>query len=50
MSTPRPLVAGNWKMNGLRASLQELAAIQKGYTPELRAKVDLLVCPPATLL
>lgn len=52
MSTlsPRPLVAGNWKMNGLRASVAELGKIQEGYTPELKAKVDLLVCPPATLL
>jgi len=52
MSTlsPRPLVAGNWKMNGLRSSAKELAGIQQGYTAELKAKVDLLVCPPATLL
>jgi triosephosphate isomerase len=27
---PRPLVAGNWKMNGLKASLPELAAIRDG--------------------
>jgi triosephosphate isomerase len=47
---PRPLVAGNWKMNGLRPSLAVLRDIRAGYTPGLRAKVDLLVCPPATLL
>lgn len=47
---PRPLVAGNWKMNGLRSALKELAAMGEGYDPALRAKVDLLVCPPATLL
>ena len=47
---PRPLVAGNWKMNGLKASAATLAAITHGYDLPLQAKVDLLVCPPATLL
>jgi triosephosphate isomerase len=45
----RPLVAGNWKMNGLKASQGELARIIAG-APGLAAKTDLLVCPPATLL
>jgi triosephosphate isomerase len=47
---PRPLVAGNWKMNGLRAARGVLRDIAAGYTPGLRAKADLLVCPPATLV
>jgi triosephosphate isomerase (TIM) len=47
---PRPLVAGNWKMNGLRGETEVLRQIQAGYTPGLRARVDLLVCPPATLI
>jgi triosephosphate isomerase (TIM) len=47
---PRPLVAGNWKMHGLKSSVQVLNEIAEGYTPELKAKVDLLVCPPATLI
>jgi triosephosphate isomerase (TIM) len=47
---PRPLVAGNWKMHGLKSSVQVLNEIAEGYTPELKAKVDLLVCPPATLM
>jgi triosephosphate isomerase (TIM) len=46
---PRPLVAGNWKMNGRVASTKVLGEIRDGYTPGLRARVDLLVCPPATL-
>src|SRR2546421_8812615 len=45
----RPLVAGNWKMNGLRASAAELGKIVERSEP-LSAKVDLLVCPPATLV
>jgi triosephosphate isomerase (TIM) len=46
----RPLVAGNWKMNGLRASLAEVGAMARAYDSDLRRRVDLLVCPPATLL
>lgn len=46
--TPRPLVAGNWKMNGLRSSAAELTRIVEGAR-QLTA-VDVMVCPPATLL
>ncbi|MGB3864152.1 MAG: triose-phosphate isomerase [Xanthobacteraceae bacterium] len=45
----RPLIAGNWKMNGFKASLGEIAAIARG-AGELWRKADLLICPPATLL
>src|SRR2546430_11582795 len=44
----RPLVAGNWKMNGLRSSAAELSRIVQG-AKELGA-VDLMLCPPATLI
>jgi triosephosphate isomerase (TIM) len=47
---PRPLVAGNWKMNGLRSSVEVLRAIAGGASAGLRDRVDLLVCPPATLV
>ncbi|MEX0589780.1 MAG: triose-phosphate isomerase [Xanthobacteraceae bacterium] len=46
----RPLVAGNWKMNGPRASVAELSKIMTGYSGVLAERVDLLVCPPATLI
>ena len=46
--TRRPLVAGNWKMNGLRASVGELEKIIAGA--KKLANVDLMVCPPATLI
>lgn len=46
----RPLVAGNWKMNGLKADLAIMAEIAKGYDAGLKAAVDLAICPPATLL
>jgi len=48
-TNPRPLVAGNWKMNGLAASVSELAKIVHGAA-NLAGKVDLMVCPPATLV
>lgn len=40
----RKLAAGNWKMNGTRPALAELSKLQ---TPE---NIDVLICPPATLV
>ena len=45
----RPLIAGNWKMNGIKASTAEFEAMLGGAF-EVAAKADLLVCPPATLI
>ena len=45
----RPLIAGNWKMNGLKSSAAEFEAMLAG-APASAAKADLLVCPPATLI
>jgi triosephosphate isomerase len=45
----RPLIAGNWKMNGLKASTAEFDAMLAGART-FAGKADLLVCPPATLL
>ena len=46
---PRPLVAGNWKMNGLAASVAELEAIMAGVAEKAPA-AELMICPPATLI
>ena len=46
----RPLVAGNWKMNGLQVSLDEFDQIGAGNDVALRRAVDLMICPPATLV
>jgi triosephosphate isomerase len=46
----RPLVAGNWKMNGLAASLAELKALKERLSEHPVPEADILVCPPATLL
>ncbi|MGB0087441.1 MAG: triose-phosphate isomerase [Rhodomicrobiaceae bacterium] len=46
-----PLIAGNWKMNGLRASLAEIGALRDGVAQAgLSGTADILVCPPATLI
>lgn len=46
----RPLIAGNWKMNGTSASLNELRMIGNGFMSGLDADTEALVCVPATLL
>ncbi len=47
----RPLVAGNWKMNGSRPALGELAKMAAGLAETgLWRRIDLAVCPPAPLL
>ncbi|MBL8555755.1 MAG: triose-phosphate isomerase [Phenylobacterium sp.] len=47
MTAPRPLIAGNWKMNGLAASLAEAKAVAAGLG-DTAARVAL--CPSATLV
>jgi triosephosphate isomerase (TIM) len=46
----RPLVAGNWKMNGRVADLAEIAAIRAAVAAGEAGGAEILVCPPATLL
>lgn len=46
----KPLVAGNWKMNGLKASLSEIEALAAGLPAAVKAGVDVAICPPATLV
>ncbi|WP_372674791.1 triose-phosphate isomerase [Aquicoccus sp.] len=43
----RKLAAGNWKMNGLTDSLDELRSLARAHPDPA---VDILVCPPATLI
>lgn len=46
----RPLVAGNWKMNGTIARLEEVRAIGQAFNGDTGEYVDGLICPPATLI
>ena len=41
------LAAGNWKMNGLSGDLAEIEALIAAHPAP---KVEMLICPPATLL
>ncbi|MEX0328853.1 MAG: triose-phosphate isomerase [Ruegeria sp.] len=43
----RKLAAGNWKMNGTGAALAELQALSQLHPSP---RIDILICPPATLL
>ncbi|WP_170480302.1 triose-phosphate isomerase [Ruegeria arenilitoris] len=43
----RKLAAGNWKMNGTATSLAELEKLSSLYP---NPDIDILICPPATLL
>ncbi|MEZ5872086.1 MAG: triose-phosphate isomerase [Nitratireductor sp.] len=46
----KPLIAGNWKMNGTRQSLGELLGMAGGFDAEMQKRLDMLVCVPATLM
>ncbi|RMF10729.1 MAG: triose-phosphate isomerase [Alphaproteobacteria bacterium] len=46
---PKGLIAGNWKMNGLRASVAEIEDL-KARMAATPVACDVLVCPPATLI
>jgi triosephosphate isomerase (TIM) len=51
MARIKPLIAGNWKMNGLRSSLVEIGAIREGAAKgDMSTFADLMICPPATLI
>ncbi len=43
----RKLAAGNWKMHGLRADLAQLSALNTAHPDPA---IDILICPPATLI
>jgi triosephosphate isomerase len=47
MTAPTPLIAGNWKMNGLARSLDEARAVADGVG---EAKVRVAICPPSLLI
>jgi triosephosphate isomerase (TIM) len=50
VAAQRPLVAGNWKMNGLGGALEELRALKERVARGPAPKAEIMVCPPATLL
>lgn len=49
MTAPKALVAGNWKMNGLKAAASEIKRLND-LIDASGAKCDVLICPPFTLI
>lgn len=49
-TTITPLIAGNWKMNGLRGSLDELTALAGMLTTGEAPRAVVVICPPATIV
>ncbi|WP_093810765.1 triose-phosphate isomerase [Stappia sp. ES.058] len=45
----KPLVAGNWKMNGLGSALEELIRIADDVRAG-KGSADVAICPPATMI
>lgn len=50
MTQTRPMVAGNWKMNGKQNGIDELNALEQLLAKNTVAGCDVLICPPYTLL
>jgi triosephosphate isomerase len=46
----KPLVAGNWKMNGLKSNQAEFYKMIAGISDDLADAVDTMICAPATLI
>lgn len=50
MAQPTPIVAGNWKMNGLKQSESELQELKTLLGSGAKAACTVLICPPFPLL
>ncbi len=49
MTAPRPLIAGNWKMYGLGAAVEEALKVAEALA-ERPARARVAICAPATLI
>lgn len=48
---PRPLLAGNWKMNGMKSvGMRETKKLKSFVSKQTSLRCEILICPPATLL
>ncbi|MHA1164217.1 MAG: triose-phosphate isomerase [Alphaproteobacteria bacterium] len=50
MNQPHPLVAGNWKMNGLRDSVKEAEKLAEQLAGAGGIGAEVMICPPALLV
>ena len=44
------LIAGNWKLNGEKKDISFIKNLLKFHSKKLTKKVDILICPPFTLI
>lgn len=49
-SRVKPLIAGNWKMNGVRSNVRELKRIAEACKKAPKPRSDVLICPPFQVL
>ena len=45
----KPFIAGNWKMNGVKTSIEQVEALKAALAGDA-PKCDVMLCPPATLV
>jgi len=50
MALPKPIVIGNWKMNGLRADSVARVEALRAHLRDAAGRGTLGICPPATML
>ncbi len=46
----KPLIAGNWKMNGLAASIAQIESLIAKFDGAVPDDREVVICPPATLV
>ncbi len=46
----KPLIAGNWKMNGVSSSVLEIQKLIGHFSGAMPSALDIAICPPATLI
>ena len=50
MNMGKPFIIGNWKMNGLSASIKSLALPVARHVAERKSRCTVVLCPPAPLI
>lgn len=46
----KPLIAGNWKMNGVSSSVLEVQKLIEQFSGAMPSALEIVICPPATLV
>ncbi|MDZ7627205.1 MAG: triose-phosphate isomerase [Parvularculaceae bacterium] len=46
----KPLLAGNWKMNGVSSSVLEVQKLIDQFSGAVPSTLEIVICPPATLV